>query len=471
MSYQPAMKYWDHAGNVIPDVHKSEGILPAIEVIPAPWLPLNEAGGIHSKNTEEYFSILPGKPVALTRDGHVVPAGLLIKWRAAGNSDICLQYTETDLAEGVKSLKTGVAVATSDVTANGSTGWRKSDLATALKARGLLKDSEGLEDFVSAPIGVAPYPYFNAFATDPNNPATLRKHNFQLQTTVAVLCDYVLSIPHVPEHKTSLNSDTADLGRLVSYAATVPNVWYFEFTGETYTPIAGDNGLTTKWTFDDDTHSLFVNRKVRPRDVKSTGDYMVDDSLQRLYFYHGGASTAAVGTDTTDIPVVFNMYHYNSTSDNWYSKKYAGVMGNVKEGDYLIPTAKSNWMPVTKANAHFDLSTSVGTGSVTVAFGVGYDQAEHTALVEELKTALAAINTINSELETNAREQALILGQVLTFETYPRQGLEHVRSYGDRLPASQINDRMPGSATHGIDDKIIRAGGANRNVIINIIKK
>lgn len=437
--YSANHKTWDHQGHLLPQVEYSESIRPHGEFLPAAWLPLAEAGGYFDVYTEEYYSVLPGKVLAMSRDGKLVPAGLLRKFKAASASDVVLQYTQADLDNKVVSLKTNEYVTTTDLTANSSTGWRKSDLETALKARGLLKSTESLEDFVSAPVGVAPYGYFNAFSyDDPNNPVTLRNHNMNLQHRVAILCDYVLELPWVPE--VSATSTALNIGTVA--ADTQPNTYYVQFTDVTKMPIAAVTEQTP-WTFVTDTSSSFLRKKNNKRDVRSTGDYFVDDALQRLYFYNGSAiadaSSAATG-------LVLNFYHYNSSSDV-STRPWACVMGPIQPGDYLMPTPKSNYIPVTKANAHISLD----------AVGTAFDQ-----------TALQAVVT---DIETAIEEQALIIGQVIGIQDHPKSALNLARSYGERLPASSYLDKMPGSATEGLPDKLTYAGGANKTVRVNIHSK
>ncbi len=446
--YTANHKPWDHFGNLVPQVEYSESERPHGEFLPAPWLPLDVAGGVQDKYVEEYFSIMPGKIVAMARDGKLVPAGLLRKFKAAANGDVVLKYTTLDKEQKVVSLQSGDYVSDTDINANAGAGWFKSDIKTALVARGYLLSSENLEYFISSPMAVAPYPYYNAMSyDDPNNPATLKKHNFNLQHRVAILCDYVLELPWVPEQVASAqNLDT--IGEAVDYTATQTKTYYIQFTSTQYLPIAPST-LRTKWTFTNDTVPLFKNLKNRLRDLKATGDYFIDDDLDRLYFFHGGNLAAATGAA---YPVNVQFYHYNSTSDNLITGKYACVVGPIQEGDYLIPTVKSNWQPVQKAHGNFKLSASLTGGT--------YDAGKE-----------ATLNTLLGELEKNAEEQALIIGQVLQVEKHPKGLLQDVRTFGQNLSNDLFLDKMPGSATQGLPDKLTYAGGANKVARINIIRK
>lgn len=429
-------KRWDHQGNVIPQVEYSKSERPHGEYLPAPWLPLDEAGGFYDKYFEEYMSIMPGKVLAMSRDGKIVPAGLMRKYKAAGSGDTVLTYTATDLAEKVVDLTTGEYVAS-------ATSYTKAQVETALRDQGLLGSAENLEYFVSSPVAVAPYASFNAMShSDPNNPADLRKHNFNIQHRIAVLCDYVLELPWVPEVIASQTAST--VGDVTDYTATQTNTYYLQFTDTAKLPIAPST-LRTTWTFGNDASSLFTNKKVRIRDVKATGDYFIDDALDRLYFHHGGNLAAAQAAAD---PVTITFYHYQSSDDANITSEFACVVGPIKEGDYLKPTTKSNYQPVTQAHGQFALSTPVGAS---------FNQTELQGLFDEL--------------ETNAEEQAQIIGQVLDIEEHPKGALDLVRSYGNSLPASLYTDKMPGTATEGLPDKLTYAGGANKVVRVNIIRK
>ena len=463
--YIASHQYWDEFGNLVPNVEHSEGVRPHAELSVAPWLPLAEAGGIEDKNSKEYYSIMPGKILAISRDGYIVPAGLAVKIKAAPSpTTVVLSYTALDADRRIIDLVTGAVV-------TGTPTYTKAQVETALlNVRKFLRTGETLEDFISSPIGCSPYPYYpNASMTGKvTDPTTYRKHNFKLQSHVAVVCDYVLSLPIVPEQKTNLDFD-ALAAAPSSNASAQKDTWYFEWTDATYMPIAKPT-ISSTWSFASDAKNLFVNEKSRVRDVKSTGDYFVDDALNRIYFYHTSTVTAAVGSDSTG--VVANFYHYNSTSDANINTVYGCVVGPVKPGDYLKPTAKSNWIPVTKANAKFALSEDLeGTALMTGTFGANYNQAAANGIVAEVQTAIDKIEGLLNELETNAEEQALIIGQVLNIWTHPRSALDRVRTYGENLPASMITERMPGSATNGMPDKLTYAGGSNKTAIVNIIRK
>lgn len=460
----PSFKQWGHQGNLVPKVEYSEGTRPHGEFLPAPWLPLDDvttAGGVYDKYVEEYFSIMPGKVLAFSCEGHLVPAGILKHWKNAGSGAQVLEYKAIDVTQKVIDLGTGSAVTAAKT-------YTKSALLTALQNRGLLRSNEQLQDFISAPVGVAPYAYYQAMANgDPNNPSNLRLHNFNLQHRTAVLCDYVLELPWVPEQKAA--TDASDLGTVASYTATQPKTYYIEFTDTAYMPIA-QSVPRAAWTFSNDSSSIFVTQKTLLRDVKATGDYWIDDSMGRLYFHHGGGSVASATSDVNAVQILF--YHYNSTNDPSGIGNYACVVGPVCPGDLLKPTDKSNWMPVTQANAHFAYSTAAGTAALDgLTFSGTALQAEVEALRDAVNDEIDNALTMFGEIAINAEEQAMSIGQVLEVESQPKDSLELVRTAGQTLAWTQYLDKMPGSATEGLSDQLTYAGGANKVVRVNIIRR
>jgi len=507
-------KYWQRHGHVQPQVEYSESHRPHIELTVAPWLPLDDFDtanpsrgtgnvAIYDKEWEEYLVVAAGRPVAISRDGYLVPAGLFRRWKAAGANDIVLRYKQLDEDQVVQSLKSKATVDSTDVTANTSTGWKKSDMETALRARGLLGATEGLENFISAPIGYASYPYYQAASKtgNPENPSTYRKHNFAVQKRVAIGCDYVLQLPWVPAKKATINLNTGSFGTVTQINAT-SLVYYFQIDDAKYLPLAPDNGQTTKWAFGNDTNSYFVNAKSSIAECKAVGDYFVDVDLGRIYFYHGtqnDAAAAALKVEESGGQPIVNMtfYHYSgipagqtvyaaAIADQDITSKYACVVGPIQMGDYLVPTAKSNWARADKAQHSFatgvamvnNLDNDVRGKDASTTFGNSYADTEINDAFKIVNTNTTALNTNMTNLTTalsdlmlNAQEQSMILGQVLSFEKFPNSGLQRVRTAGQFLPDSMIQDRMPGMATGGLPDKLTYTGGADTLVRVNIINK
>ena len=175
--YSPTHKSWDHVGNMIPVVEHSEGVRPHGEFKPAAWLPVK----FFDKYYEEYFVVMPGKVLAFDNQGRVCPA----QYGLAGAT---VTYTANDVSAGTLDVRTGSAV-TAAATFN------VADVADFM--------GTGEAMAVSAPVGVAPYAYWQwagdgSALDDGFNPSGYRQHNHNLQHRVAILCDYVLELPLVP---------------------------------------------------------------------------------------------------------------------------------------------------------------------------------------------------------------------------------------------------------------------------------
>jgi hypothetical protein len=80
---------------------------------------------------------------------------------------------------------------------------------------------------------------------------------------------------------------------------------------------------------------------------------------------------------------------------------------------------------------------------------------------------LAAIGSFDNVL----RENAQVIGQVLEIKTHPRDLLDSVRTAGQSVSWTNYTHKMPGSATQGLPDSLTFAQGANKTVVINIIRK
>ena len=184
-------KQWDHVGSITPDFEISEGIRPAEELKPAAWLPVLR----FDKYYEEWFVVSAGKAVALDADGNVVPA----QYRTETNNIV---YTADDVAAGTVDVRTGAALLI------GAIGTFAVSTVSDFMGRGLdMGDTEAGQ--VSAPIGFAPYNYWQWAGGDGFNPSQYRKHNHNLQHQVAVLCDFYVELPYVPAAQSAEALDNA----------------------------------------------------------------------------------------------------------------------------------------------------------------------------------------------------------------------------------------------------------------------
>lgn len=160
-------KNFNEKGFTTPNVEFSEGIRPAGNFAPAPYLPLVRYEG---NDFDVYTVISAGKVVALDSKGFLVPAGL-------ADTASKVAYTQLDVDNGVVGAN-GVAVTAGEL------------VSAQLTAATIT---------VSAPVGVAPYNYFQNSGGDGSNPALFNFANFNHQSRVVFLTDYVLELPVVAE--------------------------------------------------------------------------------------------------------------------------------------------------------------------------------------------------------------------------------------------------------------------------------
>ena len=448
-------KIWTTDGHLVPDPMHSESQRPHMEnALPAAWLPT--ADGLYDASIEEYITVLPGKAVAKTRQNDLVPAGLLKKYQAAAGGDTVLEYSTVDRDHKVTNLVTGTYV-------TAAVSYTKDQVETALRNLNVLQSTEDLEKFISAPMGVVPYSYLNRMGSDPFNPNTHRLTNFNLQHKVAILTDYVIKVPVVP-----VQAAGVPLASLGSFSANTEslgtNVYVLTGTNTDYLPWATSVKERLPWTFDADPQNVFSSQVHSKRAVNGTGKWHVDDANQKLYFYHTGAlavATAAVGTSEA------YLYHYNAANDSHVDRNIVCAVGDIKPGDYVTVTPKSNYIPVTQLTPTFSLGENL-------ALTVGGDL-DATVTSTSATSLTANFNKIVNgleQLQTVAREDAMLIGQVLDVVTGPKGGLDRVKTFGEgRDWTNNYKDRLPGSATAGQSDLITWSKAANKYAIINIIKK
>lgn len=313
-NYVANHKQWDHVGSITPDIEISEGIRPAEEFKPAGWLPVQR----YDKHYEEWFVVSAGKVVALDKTGRVVPAGLKIAL-AVGSGDV-LTYTQDDVDNKVVDLTTGIAV-------TAATGYTRAELDTAMTNLGLISSSEAPEDFISAPIGLAPYNYWQWAGGDGFNPAQYRNHNHNLQHQVAVLCDFYIELPLVPGVVDTAEAlaTAAQYGsaNAYSYAATTN----LPASNTTRTPISFTEGVGAPG----DVATRFTNEVSTIDDVISSGDWHMayDSGVLTVY------ATSAPGD--TDYKITYFYYRSDASVNS-----YACAIGDLNPGEFVKADANSN---------------------------------------------------------------------------------------------------------------------------------
>jgi hypothetical protein len=428
--YSANHRGWDHVGNITPSVEYCESIRPHGEWMPADWLPV----GRFDKYYEVFKVVSAGKAVALTRDGRLVPAGL--KEKFAGGGDV-ISYTADDVTEKTQDILTGAAVLAADLGATRDAA----AVAAALISRGLLATGESASDFISLPVGVAPYDYYQAPGGDGFNPADYRHHNHNMQHRAAILCDYVLELPLVP----------------------------LAVADEVMDGALGGGGITPGTGAWHTSAGIAASTSLGYDDEVSSGDDVVAYSMENVSV----AKNIAGGALSTD------------ASGGLLSEKGSiTAVKNGQAGDFFLDEARGVlFLHETDGDAipaPFSLTAKISYAfySDVAAAGLGFTFASGDLKPGDLvkadansnfkKADLALAGTTLANIQAALDERDAILGQVLEVEEFPRDYLDRVRTAYTQLGTL---DQMPGSASQGLPDKITYASAANRVVRINLIGK
>lgn len=182
----PTMNY-NRGDWATPVVEFSEGIRPNGQFMPHPSLPL-----VRGKGDDIFTQVVvsTGKIVALSSDGFLVPAGLLL--------NATLAYSQFDVDEGVLD-PSGDPVAVGD----------------------LVKDAfEAANITVSAPVGVASYDYLRHPGGDGTNPLNYNYSNLNYQHKVAFTTDYVVQLPLVEDAATYAKAPMKGIAAFISAKGT-----------------------------------------------------------------------------------------------------------------------------------------------------------------------------------------------------------------------------------------------------------
>lgn len=374
----------DLNGHMTPNFEIMEGMRFG-QFYPAPYLPLGRFEPIF----QDYYVISAGTPVAVDSNGWLVPAGMrLLLALGAGNGP---QYTQLDVQFGVKNAQ-GNLVSAGDF------------VIDSMIAAGLS---------VGRIMGVASYDAVGQFGADPTNPATYKFHNYNRQSGIAVLTDYLLEFPIEPfkrvEHKIEqtigANSDTFDL----------------------------DHNSALNYTVE-----VRVNGR---RDVDfAFADNAGGGGVDQLDW---SAFSGGLGDHlkTGDKIIITYVYEVSGTYDApWQG--IASFRGSVQPGDFVTINEESKFV-----------AYSAGAIGATNAGDVSAD--------------ISA--AIDKSLD--------IVGQVTLVDyNFPKQFLDRVKTaYDSRLTGSIVDgrtgstsklDRMPGSATDGAPHNVYYAGGDVKTGIV-----
>lgn len=448
-------KAWDHVGNILPDIFVSEGTSPAVELMPASWLPVQ----FWDKHYDNWNVIMPGKLVALDQDGFVIPA----EFAAGVASSTTVAYTSNDVAAGTIDIATGSAVTTAKtVTLTELTGAKGGSWTAATAGVSGASSASGfMGKFGVAwgpshyPIGVLPYAALQHPGGDGINPADYKFHNYNMQHLITIVCDYVIKLPLVPAQaatETLTNSFTASA---ITFGTNDSwhNRTYVQATARydateglypcltTYPVIAYplDNIPVAKNTartqFVATLTTLLVNEKSAMSAITQAGDYWVDYDVGVVFAYSAdGATLPGAGTLT--------YYHYASAAATL--SKFACILATtteLKPGDFLQCTTQSNWTRVATPGPASSTANFANVLGQVLGFVV-----EPRDLLERVRTAYTSLNTDSSGSMANgtAGSSTANLGQM---------------------------DQMPGTATGGVGDLVHYAGAADRYAIVNLINR
>lgn len=372
--YAAQHKGWNHQGHMTPNFEIMEGMRVGT-FHPAPYLPTVRL----EKSFEDYVVIGAGKAVALDSNGWLVPAGLKLALAAGGSNGP--QYTATDIAMGI-------------LNAAGDTPTVGEYVITSMAAESIT---------VGHCLGAASYDVYLLSGSDPANPATYRFHNYNRQSGVAVLTDYLLEFPVEPLKRTAATFEETVVTPGASHTATI-------------------TGVTTVV---ESTVKVFLNN-----DEVHVDDWSFGDGTGA-----GGADQVIINLAVVADDEILIQYKY---SESFYSAPWAGMAtwkGSAVPGGKVTFDMESNW--VMYAATSFGDTTAVNQATnIAAAIAktldvVGQITAVHTnypkQFLDRVKTAFDS--RLHGEIVDGVTGEAITL------------------------------DRMAGSATDGLPQNIYFAGG------------
>lgn len=458
--YEANLKQWDHLSTVVPQLEVSESEKPFAELKPAAWLPVAR----FDKKFEEYAVVNSGKVVALDRTGRAVPAGLRKVFEAAGGATV-LTYVAADVAEKVIDLTTGQAV-------TGAVSYTQTQVTNALRARGQITATEYARDFISRPIGYAPYSYWcwgGSPSGDGFNPAGFRKHNHLLQHQVAVGCDKIIQVPLVPA---TVAAETMGTGAGIQATAIVfgtsgAAAWRdstsISLTSR-YSSLVSAGDSVIAYVFDqypvakrtlstpitDSAGNLASMTEVSSIAAVIAGGssyYYIDYEVGVLFLYEAGGNAIPAGWVDGTTTITYRSYETSAAG----SANFASALGDLRPGDFVTYSDTSDYIKFVP-----DVGTaSGGAGGDAYAADPDYSAGVDSAISAQLEAAMLDAQTD-------------VVGQVIAILTFPRSGMEKVATQFRQLG---MLERMPGTATEGLPDVLTHAGGSNRVALINFFAR
>lgn len=492
---QPRLPY----GNLTPGWTHSDSVRPHADSYPAAWLPINSedvsvANGFFSYDdgtaNGDVMVLMAGKAVAYTREnlsvtnvgsdvetgpsGRIVPAGVRVAWAAATGSTKVLEYTAADVAARIEDLATGAPV-------SAPVDYTKTQLTVALRKRGLLLAAEALESFISPVVGVVATNVYAWAGGDGLQPRGYRFTNYKRQHKVALLCDWVLRLAHVPIADGSVTvpaftflANTTDATFRTELELGSP-LWlqgdlstntallsprYGTITNQDWVGLLLgtrriESSLQCPITIVDgsavDVTSNFLSRRQSSlENLTRNGDYFIDGELGIIFWYKSGADALPAGVDATLITsshVITFSYHSAHTEN--YSP-YPAIVGDVRPGQFLVVDKLSNFRPYVARAAESEVIATDGADTT---------DANDAATV----SAAAYVDPTTYDRPED------IVAQVLTMQRFPKEDMKMVKTFWENL-GTGLRDRTPGSATGGYSDTLTLGRGGSFEVIINLLK-
>lgn len=470
--YTADHKVWDEMGRLTPPSEYSESHRPFTNSQVASWLPVVR----YEEEYKAWFVVSSGKVIAKSGEGDMVPAGLRKAWNVATSTTV-LTYTANDVTNKTVDLTTG-----STVTA--ATSYTETQLTAALRERGLIKPTERCMDFISPAIGIAPYNFYARAGSDVNNPRTWNFTNYKLQENCAVSCDYSFVYPVLPALATTeatadrtggaagaledLFDGTTD--RTISDTGFFSSTQIAEVTRYASDVSAGDDVVafmtvnypvavsTSESTIETSTSSCLVREVNSIGDISAAGDYFWDYEVGMLFLYEAGGN--AVPSPWVAASTTITYYHYGAEGSSTNTPStYACATGDLDYGQFLTYDKYSNLVPAT----------------LDIAAAPGYDASEALYSTDPDYDAAGTDAAISLQLEKAVRGYVDgVIGQVIGVENYGEG--RYSNDYMDRVRTvymgeTAANMRNPGTATGGRTDALTYAKGAEKMVIVNLIKR
>jgi len=355
----------DFFGVPTPAVFESDDVQrPQGAFRPAPWLPIAFTKE-DNKRGVEYFVVSVGKPLAMTTDGYLVPAGYRAKLVKAGATNV-LTYTATDYAQGVVDLTTGARYAV-----NGTTNYTALQVARAIVERGLVledvvatnppasdADIEAVvEAFVSLPVGVAAYDFWkwNGVAEENNQWWT----NKNLQHAVMFHTFHQMKVPY--RAALAVDDDAFDASSLVAVSAAsgagdfpqpgelwdidgLADLARYSLTTEDVVAIALASKPVAKNTdrtpVSCDTDGVLVREKTSIAAISREGDWYLDAEVGLLFLHADTWATLVTGATT----ITLSYTAYDNASTGAASEHFIYFDGEMRLGGRLSIDEQSNFV-------------------------------------------------------------------------------------------------------------------------------